>query len=379
MGRAIIFMVLGIGILFTLSSVRMSKTGLSSEDNVNANFAANTARNIAKSGIELAIMQLDSNKYWRSGYTNFSMSNGTLDLSAQTIDTSNVRVYSTGNYGGVSKLITATIYIPADNSTLPAAFGPAIMCDQDFTLNGGGGGGMGGGVNIVVYNPAEHINSDIHSNRRLTMNGNVNIKGYATYTTQFICNPLSKVTQFITPNYVIPGKPLYQQVSAIPIPVLNVNAERTKPGTTVLSTGDYTLTGNLSMGSATNPARYWVGGNITFNGQVSGYGIFIVGGSVTLNGGSTLNYPPPSNMNNLAVYANGSVTLNGDSRMTAQILTNESLTMNGNTILVGNAIVKQSITLNGTGLVKYLPANSVLTSSVWPGEVRRPDLTSYWE
>ena len=144
--------------------------------------------------------------------------------------------------------------------------------------------------------------------------------------------------------------------------------------------GNLTVSGTKTLGSSTDPAIIWVGGNLTFNGNVSGYGIFIVKGNVTFNGNVTCNYPAPASMENLAIYAREDVTLSGNVKVVAQILTNHSLTMNGNNYLVGSAICQESITLNGSVDFKYFPANPALTSRIWPNGVeKRPDLTSYWE
>lgn len=371
MGRAILVLVVAMGILFSMSSLRMANVSLSSADNANTNYEENNARNIAKSGVELAMMQLDSNKYWRTGYNNLSLANGTLTLTAQAIDSSNIRVRSTGTYQGVSKLIVATIYLPTTNGGVPACFGPGIMCDQSITLNGN--------VTIPVYYPAMGYNANIHANDAITLNGNVNVQGYASFTTGSCqANPPSKLNQFLTPNVIIPGQPLARQVPRINIPPLN--ADSLKPFCDEQYPGDYTVSGNKTLGTATNPRKIYVGGSLTWNGNVTGYGIFIVKGSVTFNGNVTCNYPPPATIENLAIYAMQDVTFNGNIQVTAQVLTYHSLTLNGNVTLVGGAICSQSITLNGNCSLKYLPVNATLTSFCWNTSTpSRPDLTSYWE
>lgn len=371
MGRAIILIIVGMGILFSMSSQRMAMVGLSTADNATTDFSKNMARNIAKSGIELAIMQIDSNKYWRTGYNGLRIADGSLTLTASTIDSSNVRVRSIGTYNGTSVPIVATIYIPQRPSSLPDAFNYALMCDQSITCNGSFG--------VRVYNPGGGYNSDIHANASITMNGSGGVDGYATYTTgSFTANPGSKIaSQFLVPPYPN-GGPLYSKVTRKNIPWLNIDSLKTFA--TEVNLGNLTVSGTKTLGSSTDPAIIWVGGNLTFNGNVSGYGIFIVKGNVTFNGNVTCNYPPPASMENLAIYAREDVTLNGGVKVVAQILTNHSLTMNGNNYLVGSAICQQSITLNGTVDFKYFPANPVLTSKIWPNGVeKRPDLTSYWE
>jgi Flp pilus assembly protein TadG len=110
---------------------------------------------------------------------------------------------------------------------------------------------------------------------------------------------------------------------------------------------------SLAFGSATytlNPGIYYVSGSVTFdsNSAVSGTGVTIImgsGGSLTMNGSTTVNLTAPSTGSTAGLLfgstTSNSITFNGNASLTlagALYTPNSSVTISGNTSSTGSCL-----------------------------------------
>ncbi|MDP4115139.1 MAG: hypothetical protein Q8903_03345 [Bacteroidota bacterium] len=103
MGKMILLVVLGSYMVIGVLMQRNNQSANDAINNVIEYYGWANARHIASSGANMAVSNLFKDNTWRTGYSNVSLSNGTLDVSVFT-DTSlgvrGVRVVSVGRYLG---------------------------------------------------------------------------------------------------------------------------------------------------------------------------------------------------------------------------------------------------------------------------------------
>lgn len=372
MGRALLIIVLVAGLVYSLSSLQMNVMIKSSTDNAFRHYEESVARNIAKAGIEMCIMRLDSSQSWRTGYSALPMSDGTMSAIVNSYDLDHVKIVSTGMYLNRLKTITAIVQIPPND--LPEPFNDALASDGPLSLNGT--------VDVVLENPSLQLNANIHSNTSITTGTQVHVAGFGTSAGSITANPISKLPEIFVPNYNPDGDPAYSQ-NISPINVPDFNADQYKAIADEVYEGDYTLSGNEVVGSLSDPKIIWIGGNMTLTGNVSltGAGIYIVKGSITMNGNVSINNGV-GEKSNLAFYSQNTITINGNPSVEGQFYAKNDFAVNGNATITGNVVVKNSditvTTVSGSALIRYRPANSLLTSPIWTTNPR-PNLSSYWE
>lgn len=372
MGRAILLIVLLSGIIFSLTSRQMNLTNSASNKNAAENFEAIQARNVAKSGIDLCVMQLDSNRNWRTGYSNFTVSGGTLSARVSTITQEYVQIVSSGKYHEKTVAIVCTVRIPPSN--LPTAFDYALAADGPLSLVGI--------VNVLMENPSQQANASIHSNHSIYTGTQVNVAGFGTSTGSITCNPLSALPNVFNPNWNPNGLPDYTaNTAAVPIPDLEV--DQYKSIADEVYEGNLSLSGNVQKGALGEPRVIWVGGDLTLSGGVHflGSGILIVKGSVKIDGDVKVN-DGSGVTSALAIYSQNSITISGNPSIEGQFYAKQEFVVDGNATITGNAIVKNNqitiTTLNGSATIRYRSANSLLTDPIWSTNPR-PRMVSYWE
>ena len=110
-GKAILFVVVGFGIIFALMGLKFGSVSTSSVKNFVQYYSATKAHNIAISGANLAANAIFLDSTWTSGYNNLSFEGGTINVSVQILDpVKNIRqITSTSSYNDTSSVVKVVL------------------------------------------------------------------------------------------------------------------------------------------------------------------------------------------------------------------------------------------------------------------------------
>lgn len=378
MGKMLLFIIVGLGALFALANINISQSKMRMVNNAVEQYEKTQAKNIASSGINLALMEISKDTNW-TGVNGVQMANGSGNLKIVVSKTQSVyykgpamgqnnrQVASIGNVNGQVDTIFAVLNIPSTPG-VPNFLGYGLLSETSMTLNGG--------INVRDDNNASW-NANLHTNGSLTINGNNLVEGFGSYSVSYTSNPAKRINTTFVPNVNPNSLPVHSKIPKVNIPDFNPDDYLTIANE--ITSGNLTISGNNSLGTKENPKIWYVSGNLTLSGDITGYGCFVVKGSITLNGNVNITSVDPSG-NNLGLYAKGPVTMNGNVTAKAQILSSSSITMNGNCKLYGLATAKGGFTMNGNINVYYRPALNQLTAPFWTsGKPGYPRIVSYYD
>jgi hypothetical protein len=173
MGKMLMLLVVGMGLIASYSMMQLNDSNLNVTDNASEDYEINQARNLAVSGVEHAMMELAQDSTWTAGYQSGSIADGTLSVQVER-----TRAMDPGGPdAGLNhaRLVTATGTVQCRSITIrsiveipsvyirPPGLGYGILSDGDFDVSG----------NILVKdygNPA--WNASIHTNSDLSWNRN---------------------------------------------------------------------------------------------------------------------------------------------------------------------------------------------------------------
>lgn len=274
----------------------------------------------------------------------------------------------------VAYTVKATIGLEtgASSNTVPPFLTYALLSEESLQLNGNVGG--------YVADPDQPLNANFHTNANLHINGNAaNVAGFGSYTGSATANPWKALSNTFQPNHNPDDLETAFQTPAVEIPTFD--AEEFLEGSDVdqTSNGDVILSGSLNLGGTKeNPYVWHVRGNLTASGgsTVDGYVMFVVDGSINLNG--NLAAGGATDESSVALYAGGDVTLNGNIQVHGQIYTEGDVILNGTPDVYGSIASHSGVTMNGNPGIHYRPASPALSSIFSEGD---PALTllSYFE
>ncbi len=375
MGRMLILLVLGTSIIFGMTTLNMNNSNTRMLNATVEDYETQQARNLAKSGIDLAVSKIFQDTTW-TGVSNLQVAGGKLDVSinsttslypnGEDMGENGREVSAVGTVAGHSVTVKAVLQLP-QGSGVPPFFNYALLSEEDLALTG----------NISIRDAnASGINSNIHTNEDLTVRGNASIKGFGSYAGSASFQP-NNPSRFFNPNDNPESLPVTAQTSAITIPEFDPS-EYVGIATDTYS-GTLTLAGNHSLGTKENPKIWYVDGDLHISGNFSGYGVFIVTGNIHLTGNSSVIAADPLG-NNLGFYSGGDILMTGNTTIDAQIFSNNNISMRGNIRLNGLATARNTIDLYGNVAVYYKPAAQNLTAPFWSGsEMGKPVVVSYYE
>ena len=386
MGRMILILLFGAGIIFSVQSLNINGSNVSMVSNSVSENRRLQAKDYAAGGIDFAIKSLSIDTTW-TGVANKQLINGTVTISVQNtasrfyngpnVNLVSARlITSVGAVGNQKDTIRAVLQLPNANSAgnnVPAFLNYAVATGNNLTMNGN--------INIQDDNNTSW-NANIHTNADFSMNGNNTVKGFLTYVGEAQSNPAWRLGTAITPNQNPDNLPNYSQSVAVTIPTFNPDDYK-NIATTVYS-NNKTISGNITLGNKASPQIIYVGGDLTISGNVTGYGVFIVKGNILLNGNVSVNAIDPGG-SNLGLYTAGDLNANGNVTITAQILTGGNANLNGNCKVYGSVTSKGTVNFNGNINVYYRPATSALTTPFWSSNsnngngVVRPEILSYYQ
>lgn len=381
----LLIVVVSAGVIFSLVSLNMNTSNTEMVTNSVREYESVHAKNNAAAGIELAVKNLSVDTAW-SGVNKRTLYQGNVSISVQNTQSRYFNgpnegligarlVTSTGLVGNQTHIIRAVIQLPGSSGPLnkvPPFLTYAIASGENLHLNGN--------INIRDdFNPL--WNANVHTNKNFSMNGNNTIKGFLSYTGNASSNPAHRLNTNITPNVNPDNDPNHFQTDAIEIPTFD--PDDYLDVVTDFYAGNKSFNGNIILGTKDNPKIIYVGGNLTLNGNVTGYGAFVVKGTTTLNGNVNITTIDPTS-SNLGIYSKGNITMNGNVTVKAQLLSSNKITLNGNVKVHGSMAALGGVLFNGNVRVYYRPAAEELSDPFWKGGgggtiATRPVILSYYE
>jgi len=108
-GKVSLLLILGFSGIFALMGRGLLNFSNEASENFYDYYTGTRAHNIAVSGANMAANKLFMNKTWLTGFNDLEIDEGTLNVIVDTFETYNRRVYSIGNYGGVSDTVIVTL------------------------------------------------------------------------------------------------------------------------------------------------------------------------------------------------------------------------------------------------------------------------------
>ncbi len=348
------------------------------------------AREAAATGMNTTVRQLaDSIDTWTTtafGYTNVPYKQGTYTTVVTALNADTVDVVSTGTFGVTQHILEARYRKGYMSDVIPGPFKYAIISDLDLTLNGS--------AEILAANDSS--NANIHANGNLTSNGNnIHIEGYGTYSPSGsgTINPGNAIDTVFDPNvdYNDSEANMYED-EYIDIPNFDTTPYTSIPPSTFTTASDTSLTGVIDLqawatslgfagyGTEANPFVLYVNGNLTMSGGVTmlGYGQVVVSGSIDISGSVTSSTTPvpahtapdsewdawtaanldAAGKTKIGYYANGDITVSGNSAVVGQLWSNNTVTLNGgggqtSNVLGGIIASETDIGVNGGLVIRY--------------------------
>lgn len=357
MGRAVLIVLLASILTFGIISIQINRSSSEAGTATSNYYRDLYTRNIANSMIEILRTNLTSDTSLRiKDFKKESILGGIVlyKLIDTTINSTQfIKAVVIANYEGITK--TSEAYFTIENlgtGGLPPFLKYAVVSGKNLNLNGG----------VEITNAGNGLNANVHVNGNFSMNGNNKIDGFLTYSGVAWSNPPHALLTRITPISNPENLPVHYQTGVLNIP--NIEPDELKSKATEIYLGNKNFNGNITLGTKENPKIIYVSGDLTINGNVTGYGIFVSKGRTIINGNVNLTTPDP-NLSNIGIYSGSELIVNGNVTLNAQIFANSRVILNGNNKIYGNIVSKDEILMNGNVTVYYKPANEVLTKPVW--------------
>jgi len=178
MGKMLLILNLAMAGLFSLINLNMTQSNRRMMVNSIADYSRAQAKNLAASGIEIAIMQIKQDTTW-SGLSNLQIGGGTLNV---TVDTT-TNLYPTTPYVALGSPGRRAVSIGTVNNQ-----SETIQAVLQIQYCGGGGAPFGVRAAITANNPVETLGTLQVDGREHDINGNLiaNSGTLAISTTDFV-------------------------------------------------------------------------------------------------------------------------------------------------------------------------------------------------
>ena len=219
------------------------------------------------------------------------------------------------------------------------------------------------------------LNGDIHANGSLEMTLSLDallglrpLAGFGTYGRQFrSLSLLGKPEDLFQPYDNPDGLPTLRRTEPVLADLFDPAV--VSGGRRESVQGSLRLLGAVELGTRESPRVVHVKGDLVLvDVQVTGYGTFVVDGSVVVESSLTgllaaLNPHPESRV---AYYADGPIVFNGLGEVEGQFVSNESVTFSGALTLYGSVAAMGPVTFLVAPTIRFVPPSAVLTPGL-PG------------
>ena len=352
MGKAILIILLSSGLMFSIVSLNTNKILEQATSKAVDHHSKIRARNIANSMVGIVLSKLsDDNDYRVSNIISKNLLDGLVKYKVTDKNFAGedlIQISADAEYFGTTHKVIA--YTKPDPPEVPPFFDYALLAGDKLTVNGEGSNVWDD--NNPLWNANTHSNGDTYYN-----GDNLLQEGFATYT-KGITMDGNNIT--LAPNQNPDGDPVHYKAPKVTIP--NFSAASHKNDADEVYDGDKTFSGNITLGTKTNPKIIYVGGKLFISGTVSGYGIFLVQDDIEIKGDLVAQTPHPTD-NKLALYTSKKLMVNDPNvEIHAQILAMDEININEKNVEIhGTATSKKNLTFNIMGSkLFYKPANANL-------------------
>ena len=416
MGKMLILVVILMTVILGITSQQMLSTNVSQVTDTIGRLQQVQAKNLAKSGTELAISYLSEDKNWTSNIDNMQMGNGELTIDvvdyygnflpsgepdwnewcsiAQGL-TSNDGTYghlirAIGQVNGDSKEIISVVQHTESSIEPPEFFDYALLVEGDLEFRGS--------ANVYAYNSNTN-NANVHTNSDLEVKGNgYSVEGFGTYADDLDMKPQHNN---FNPNSNPENQSTVRQTGEIELP--EFDPEEYEDIATLTYYTDQHWNGNRNFGTKENPEIIYIDGDLHMSGSYTGYAAIIVRNDVHISGNVTIQ-SEDQNTNNIGLYCGGDMHLSGNPDIHGQIYVENNVTRGGNgngngkgkgkgnggggpggtgnVDVYGQMIIHGEARFAGNFKIFYKPANVQLVDNIFECEgvdEGRVEIISYYE
>jgi len=340
MGRGILIVVLGLGIIITILEFNLNANTTQGLSTTTSYYDANQARLISNSGIDIYLEKMVTNKSLSGGtFTNNTLMGGSYDIYIWGQDTLlNIKSIATFNNVSHTTLVTAkraqvqlpkvssSVYIQAQ--TVGINFGGNLTIDgNDHQIGSTSANGTGTPLPGIGLSPSID-STTIIDNIKSKVTGDITGAGGATPNVEHV-------------NNTIDWNAMTQSIVA--------SADNT------IASGTYS--GN-TFGTDASPQVTYATGDVHFSGTVTGSGIMVVNGNLTLSGQFTFD---------------GIIIVYGTSQITVQ--STGQATVYGATMLIGSSVLFQP----AAGKAAFYYSSSAISNAQVKLKSTQFKILSWWE
>ncbi|MCB2203845.1 hypothetical protein KQI65_03785 [bacterium] len=332
------------------------------------------AKDLAASGVEYAIQQLEANADWASQSTPTRIDLPGVDLYVATTGGSdpcdinrplqNARfITSRALVDNEEVTVQAIIDRPKDGA-LPNALSYALYTGNRLNIND----------QILVQDFGNVLrNTNVHTNGYLGVSGQGLVEGFGTYTSG-ISTEGAKLASVFTPRINEGGSGVFRHPT-IEMPAIEPAdwgsiATRTYASST-------TLRGDINLGTPDSPGVWRIRGHLNLRANVRGCGILLVEGDLRLYSNEVRNLLREKDEELLIVVA-GNVFAE-DAKAHANIVCGGSFFASGNVMLIGSLITHEDVMNVGSLDIYYRPLSDDLGTRVWKTGAQPPRIAMYYE
>jgi hypothetical protein len=333
-------------------------------------YSQTAARNIGNSTAEILKVKIgDDNSFRAQNTQTINVDQGSATY--RVVDTNYagealIKLDILANYLNANKKIDAFIKI---DDPPPQFFSKTALADSAIIFN------YDQASFKDTNNPT--LNADIHSNSLIMFNG------YDYFGEGFITSAGDVFVGEANIN-VVPNNNLYQlpliQYYVAPLAIPDFVASNYQFEAHLTYDGDWTFTGNIILGTESNPKIIYVDGRAIFNAtSITGFGIIIASQDIEVNGDITID-SPNSLLSQFGMFTSGKFTVNNSNiTIEATIFCQNELTFNDQDInLIGSITSKNKITFNGLrNRLFYKPPYESIISPFFELVYKRPKI-AYW-
>ena len=363
MGKGLLIMVAAISLIGGSLLYNGTNQVSSANNDRIADYASNLiAREIAYTGMGDAILRIDSELKATGSYTGPLNWSHTYQGGIYSVDVSmsadSLVVSSKGMQDSVEYVILREYAV----NTSPGGGGPAFM---SAGITSDGNIEIQNTLTLQAANPGQ--NADLHANDNINISGGtVLIEGFGYRVGNTTITNGQSATSVFQPNDNPGGLPVTQVVSGVNIPA--VNASGLASHATNTHSGNFSISGLMTLGTRQNPKIWFIDGNLKTTADVifDGYGVFLVTGNVDIFHDVAM--VGTSVESTLGFYVDDNIRLNaGHLHVAGQWYANGNITLEDQTVFTGTLTTLDNFESTGHVLINYKPSSSALTAPLGIG------------
>jgi hypothetical protein len=230
--------------------------------------------------------------------------------------------------------------ITTQTNNLPKFLTYAVIGGKEVNLNGA--------PIMVRESTVPTLNANVHSNENVILNGNrITVKGFATYVENFVKNG-DNIN--VSPNSNPNNKPSYYKVPKVNIPSISVSSYKSIAD--IVYDTDKQLSGNISLGTQSDPYIIYVTGNLYLdNVTFDGYGIVLAEKEIEIVSNVKSSILNPDHSKVLIIGGDKFKMNNSSTTLHAAVYAKNEINLNAEQLYVDGSLATQDKnTLNGDGI-----------------------------